>query len=114
LQNNLPSAILVYALIPADIVIFVRPLLQTIGNSARAAGIGALFGFVVYGCTIRRIEPYWKATRKNYLLSIFVGNVFGARTARRDAVDYINCDPMGGSRMSFASMLMRELVCPRW
>jgi uncharacterized membrane protein len=44
-----PAAILVYLLIPAGIVIFVRPMLHAGSGWAHAAGFGALFGFVVYG-----------------------------------------------------------------
>lgn len=43
------AAMLVYLLIPAGIVLFVRPLLGETGNVWQAFGWGALFGLVLYG-----------------------------------------------------------------
>ena len=44
-----PAAVLVYLLIPAGIVIFVRPMVESANSWAYVAAIGALFGLVVYG-----------------------------------------------------------------
>lgn len=44
-----PAAILVYLLIPAGIVIFVRPLLVANTSWLQVAAIGGLFGLIVYG-----------------------------------------------------------------
>lgn len=44
-----PAAILVYLLIPAGVVVFVRPLLQPGASWANTTEIGGLFGLVVYG-----------------------------------------------------------------
>ncbi|MDZ4818645.1 MAG: DUF2177 family protein [Planctomycetota bacterium] len=43
------AAIMVYLLIPAGILIFVRPLLKDNATFWHALGWGALFGLVVYG-----------------------------------------------------------------
>ena len=43
------AAILVYVLIPAGIVIFVRPILGDTATLAQAFGWGAAFGLVLYG-----------------------------------------------------------------
>ena len=43
------AAALVYVLIPAGVVLFVRPLLGDQTTYAQAFGWGALFGVVVYG-----------------------------------------------------------------
>lgn len=43
------AAILVYALIPAGLVLFVRPMLETNASYWKAFAWGALYAFVVYG-----------------------------------------------------------------
>ena len=43
------AALLVYLLIPAGIVLFVRPLLRANANAWQAFGWGAAFGLVLYG-----------------------------------------------------------------
>jgi uncharacterized membrane protein len=43
------AAILVYVLIPAGIVLFVRPLLGENANLFQAFGWGAIYGLVMYG-----------------------------------------------------------------
>lgn len=57
-----PAAVLVYLLIPAGIVLFVRPALGSNASVLQALGWGALFGLVVYGvydCTNRAILDKW-------------------------------------------------------
>ena len=57
-----PAAILVYLLIPAGIVLFVRPALGEHASAWRALAWGATFGLVVYGVydlTNRAILEKW-------------------------------------------------------
>jgi len=57
-----PAAILVYLLIPAGIVLFVRPALGQHASAWRALAWGATFGLVVYGVydlTNRAILEKW-------------------------------------------------------
>jgi uncharacterized membrane protein len=44
-----PAAVLVYVLIPAGIVLFVRPLAGADASPARAFAWGAVYGLVLYG-----------------------------------------------------------------
>lgn len=56
------AAALVYVLIPAGLVLFVRPLLSTNGTNAHAFAWGALFGLVLYGVydlTNRSVLQNW-------------------------------------------------------
>jgi uncharacterized membrane protein len=66
-----PAAILVYLLIPAGIVIFVRPMLQANSSWAQTAGIGALFGLVVYGV----YDLTNRAVLQNYSLRLTVADL---------------------------------------
>lgn len=43
------AALFVYLLIPAGIILFVRPLVGAQGSALAALGYGALFGLVLYG-----------------------------------------------------------------
>lgn len=57
-----PAAILVYVLIPAGIVLFVRPAMGSNASLLQAFAWGALFGLVLYGvydCTNRSILEKW-------------------------------------------------------
>ena len=66
-----PAAILVYLLIPAGIVIFVRPLLSADSSWAHAAAMGALFGLVVYGV----YDLTNRAVLENYTLKLTVADI---------------------------------------
>lgn len=57
-----PAAILVYVLIPAGIVLFVRPAMGSNASLLHAFAWGAVFGLVLYGvydCTNRSILEKW-------------------------------------------------------
>jgi uncharacterized membrane protein len=71
LSPRWPAAILVYLLIPAGIVIFVRPLLQADSSWAYTAGVGALFGFIVYGV----YDLTNRAVLENYSLRLTVADI---------------------------------------
>ncbi|WP_428305069.1 DUF2177 family protein [Lacipirellula sp.] len=71
LSPRWPAAILVYLLIPAGIVIFVRPLLQVDSSWAHTAGIGALFGFIVYGV----YDLTNRAVLENYSLRLTIADI---------------------------------------
>lgn len=56
------AALLVYLLIPAGIVMYVRPTLDIKGSLLQAFNVGALFGLVVYGVydlTNRAVLQNW-------------------------------------------------------
>jgi uncharacterized membrane protein len=62
LAPRLPSAILVYILIPLGIVLFVRPAMGSNASLVKACLWGAVFGFVLYGVydhTNRSILDKW-------------------------------------------------------
>ncbi len=57
-----PAAIMVYVLIPAGLVLFVRPAMGANATSLQALAWGALFGLVLYGVydfTNRSILDHW-------------------------------------------------------
>lgn len=62
---RIPAAFVVYLLIPAGIVLFVRPLLAAEDSLWRALVWGALYGLVLYGVydfTNRAILEKWSLT----------------------------------------------------
>ncbi len=57
-----PAAIMVYLLIPAGIVLFVRPAMGSNASLWQAFAWGAVFGLVLYGvydCTNRSVLEKW-------------------------------------------------------
>jgi uncharacterized membrane protein len=57
-----PAAIMVYLLIPAGIVLFVRPAMGSSASLLQAFAWGAVFGLVLYGvydCTNRSVLEKW-------------------------------------------------------
>jgi uncharacterized membrane protein len=62
LSPRWPAAVMVYVLIPAGLVLFVRPAMGSDATLLQALGWGALFGLVLYGVydfTNRSILDHW-------------------------------------------------------
>lgn len=82
LSPRWPAAILVYLLIPAGIVLFVRPMIGPTDSWAKVLGTGALFGLVVYGVyDLTNLAVLEKYTLRMTIVDILWGCVLCGITA---------------------------------